>query len=572
MDLLTRQDVDNIKRSFQLEIQDGVRHNNDAVSVDLWVAECRGDKSEFNPILFYKQQGQSMQDFQDFDFCLIIMNDIQASLLTTFGTNIIAIDGTHGLNNYDFEMTTIMIVDDCNEGFPVSFMFTNRKDTFIQQIFFNAVKEKVGVIACKVFMSDITSVYYNAWIQVMGAVPQQLYCSWHVDRAWNQNLSKIQNKETRDLVYKTIKFLQTSTDINTSCFKKKLSVAVEHMLQDHETRDFGVYFNTYYVGICEKWAYCYRKECGINTNMRLESMHKVIKYFYLDGKCVKRLDKGLHATLRYVRDKIIGRIIQHTKGKQSIHSRRINQRHRLALTSSFNISAENNQTWIVSSSEKDYSVTKNIELTSKCCNLVCQFCNICIHSFTCNCPDFFMMSTICKHIHYVVYKTDKQLTINRVQLMEVNKETAVGVEHCMNYLSKSNPTVNSDTIKSNLLTKLSALQTKVHLIDISKMEDCALSQVMSHLNNIDALLQLKRDTTFDNNFTSVSEVSPNKTINPQLRFISTKRKRHRGNDKTIKKPNKDEVKAISNLLNGSNMYVSTDPNTDHNYTVFNTDK
>lgn len=31
------------------------------------------------------------------------------------------------------------------------------------------------------------------------------------------------------------------------------------------------------------WAYCYRKYLGVNCNMHLESMHKIIKYFYLDG-------------------------------------------------------------------------------------------------------------------------------------------------------------------------------------------------------------------------------------------------------------------------------------------------
>lgn len=36
----------------------------------------------------------------------------------------------HGLNNYDFELTTIMVVDEFGEGVPVAFMFSNRKDTY----------------------------------------------------------------------------------------------------------------------------------------------------------------------------------------------------------------------------------------------------------------------------------------------------------------------------------------------------------------------------------------------------------------------------------------------------------
>ncbi|KAH1019118.1 hypothetical protein HUJ05_006767 [Dendroctonus ponderosae] len=41
IDLLTFKDVDNIKRSYNIETRDEKRHNNDAVSVDLWVQECQ---------------------------------------------------------------------------------------------------------------------------------------------------------------------------------------------------------------------------------------------------------------------------------------------------------------------------------------------------------------------------------------------------------------------------------------------------------------------------------------------------------------------------------------------------
>lgn len=69
------------------------------------------------------------------DFCLVIMTDIQKSMFKQFGDNIIAVDGTHGLNNYDFELTSILVVDEFGEGIPVAFMFTNRKDTYIYQFF-----------------------------------------------------------------------------------------------------------------------------------------------------------------------------------------------------------------------------------------------------------------------------------------------------------------------------------------------------------------------------------------------------------------------------------------------------
>ncbi|GFX98851.1 MULE domain-containing protein [Trichonephila clavipes] len=52
----------------------------------------------------------------------------------------------------------------------------------------------------------------------------------------------------------------------------------------------------------EKWAYCYRKGLGINTNMYLESLHEKIKYHYFDGKHVRRLDVAIDGLLKLVRD------------------------------------------------------------------------------------------------------------------------------------------------------------------------------------------------------------------------------------------------------------------------------
>lgn len=65
-------------------------------------------------------------------------------MLQKFGGNIICVDSTHGLNPYDFELTTILVIDEFGRGFPTAFMFTNKKDTYINEIFFNEVKRVVG--------------------------------------------------------------------------------------------------------------------------------------------------------------------------------------------------------------------------------------------------------------------------------------------------------------------------------------------------------------------------------------------------------------------------------------------
>lgn len=97
--------------------------------VELWVEEQQN--SESNCVLLFKRQGEESNILQCEDFCLIIMNQSQQHMLRTFGSNIIAIDSTHGLNPYNFELTTLLVIDEHDEGFPCVCMFSNRQDTYI---------------------------------------------------------------------------------------------------------------------------------------------------------------------------------------------------------------------------------------------------------------------------------------------------------------------------------------------------------------------------------------------------------------------------------------------------------
>lgn len=119
-----------IKHAFNINIADGVRHVHDAKSVDLWVNSAQED------VIYYKKQSTLHPLLKYEDFCIIIMNKSQQMMLTKFGPNIIAVDSTHGINNYDFELTTVVVVHEFREGFPVACMISNRKDTMIMEFFF----------------------------------------------------------------------------------------------------------------------------------------------------------------------------------------------------------------------------------------------------------------------------------------------------------------------------------------------------------------------------------------------------------------------------------------------------
>jgi hypothetical protein len=119
VDLLTSKDIWNIKNAYNIEIVDGKRHPNDATSVDLWVEECYSKDTEYNPVLFYKRQADVTETYglEKHDFCLIVMNKSEKVMFKEFGNNILAVDGTHGLNGYDFELTTLMSLMNSDKDF-----------------------------------------------------------------------------------------------------------------------------------------------------------------------------------------------------------------------------------------------------------------------------------------------------------------------------------------------------------------------------------------------------------------------------------------------------------------------
>jgi hypothetical protein len=97
-DMLTKEDIKNIKHSYNIHLKDGYHNKHVACSVALRVEEWK--KSEQNLILFFKRRDEltSVCDLRKEDFCLIFMNHTQRELLKKFGNKIICLDSTHGLN------------------------------------------------------------------------------------------------------------------------------------------------------------------------------------------------------------------------------------------------------------------------------------------------------------------------------------------------------------------------------------------------------------------------------------------------------------------------------------------
>lgn len=179
-------------------------------------------------------------------------------------------------------------------------------------------------------------------------------------------------------------------------------------------RDFTEYFKQNYFNNRSNWAHCYRLHAGINTNMHLERLHRTIKYAYLKGKRVKRLDKGIHAIMKLTRNKLIDRMVVIHKGKISDKLKNIRKRHKniIHLEPNLLIRVEHGREIPSKKTNEIYYIQDNLESCD--CKLICSECNICIHRYYCSCPDSAVRFNMCKHIHLVAtcLTRKEEITIN----------------------------------------------------------------------------------------------------------------------------------------------------------------
>ncbi|XP_070377088.1 uncharacterized protein [Dermacentor albipictus] len=279
--LAERTTLHNIKRQFNIAAPERC-HTNDAVSVDTWVLAMK-EKGE-TLVRLYKAQGavHPSGTFSSADFALVLITEPQKELLEELGpAGTVCLDSTHGTTGYQFELTTLLVLDKVGSGVPIAYFICNRMNEQILTAFFKCLEAAMAKkVAAKTFMSDDALQFYNARCIVMGAPKQKRLCAWHVDENWRKKILECVEKQLRPDVYHSVRLLLEFLDEEE--FKKYLKEFLSS--EEEKLRDFLKYFKDHYAVMPQEWAYCFRTRAPVNTNMHLESMQRTLKQAMLEGK------------------------------------------------------------------------------------------------------------------------------------------------------------------------------------------------------------------------------------------------------------------------------------------------
>ena len=103
-------------------------------------------------ILFYKLQGETSEyrDLKEEDLMIIMQAESQWHMAGKFAKNGIYCDSIYGTTGYDFLLTSILVVDEFSEGYPVAWCPSNRETYEFMKIFFEKGEEKVWNVSPRV--------------------------------------------------------------------------------------------------------------------------------------------------------------------------------------------------------------------------------------------------------------------------------------------------------------------------------------------------------------------------------------------------------------------------------------
>lgn len=206
------------------------------------------------------------------------------------------------------------------------------------------------------------------------------------------------------------------------------------------------------------------------------------------------------------------------------------------------INKVNDELWNVKSQKNDtptcYIVQKqsaSMCTNRKHCLLSCANCNICIHEFSCSCPDYQIKFNLCKHIHAIAYRFFKFVNSSHSE-----ETTEIDSEQLLQCATAHSAQKNLSCHDERLKSKLDVLYGLVSQ-NISEKASLSIEKL------VDNCIELARK----DNLTSSSDVKrqpANKNLERQFRFQSTKRKRVDNVNNVLKKPTNQEKELLQEDL------------------------
>ncbi|XP_063914785.1 uncharacterized protein LOC135131139 isoform X2 [Zophobas morio] len=240
--------------------------------------------------------------------------------------------------------------------------------------------------------------------------PRRLLCSWHVIKNWNiQGRSKLKKQENRLKMKKEMRNILKETKVEK--FIELKENYFNHLMEENEFSFLNYLKNITFRNYFQNedrimmWAHCFRINVGINTNMAIESLNKVLKHNKMKGNRNIRIEKLLDMLEELVNEKMWKKILNTERPNANNYQHKVTaEAHKKAENMTNCVDTiEFGKFRVKSSTGKHfYCVSYNLICDKDCRSMYCNECKVCFHRYKCECPEFSVKTAVCKHIHAVV--------------------------------------------------------------------------------------------------------------------------------------------------------------------------
>jgi hypothetical protein len=229
------------------------------------------------------------------------------------------------------------------------------------------------------------------------------------------------------------------------------------------------------------WAHCDRRNAGINTNMSVESLNNFLKNNQLKRRTKITIEKLLNSLEELVDIKMWHRILSIERPSAGNYQDRIViKAHKKAeeMKNTIQIIKEAFGQFKVKSSKGDqfYEVMYNEICESECRTLFCRVCKVCVHRYRCECSEYAVRNTMCKHIHMVCmyeervgtnYVTDSVVEMLKEQPSQIKNYHQEEIKKCVEEkIATEDLSIDKETKRNiedeNLMHFLKGLDQEAH--------------------------------------------------------------------------------------------------------------
>lgn len=457
MHMLNRKDIKNIERKLGIRYPGFIKQRtiND-LSTDRWI--LRLQRTSDNPILFYKPNNISYENFELNDLMLVFMTRNQQNWINKFGTNGIFMVTEMRMVRARLYLTVLYVCDEFNVMLPVCFMMCNDSKIY-QSFFLNTIYNKMGTIYAKALITDDNYDLYESWCSIMSPV-QHVINERYID---NQIIEKIQVEiEDQDLQHEIYDTICSFFNASDSSVKEDIIKYTKNVLKANDkTKQFGVFFDHMFASRADMWAYCYLKQSlNLNHTIDINTVYNQMLVLCENKKhFTPNLSKNMHIFFTALLD-----IQKNRKMKIEEINIAISNNHKNALCyNSTHIFPVTSDVWRI---RLEDGTNKNfVTVTRKFCKIIdctvkCSACyDICAHIYECSCSIGDV--NICEHVHMLgIFNKRIQSDID----IQVKKEELVVKD-----------------LRTNILSKLKRLLSTLHFVNDKEL----LTRINDTLTRVD---------------------------------------------------------------------------------------